>query len=35
MNILNKSIKSRNGNGDKEMQTFDKITSYPYKTNAF
>ena len=24
-----------NGNDDKRLQTFHKITTYPYKTNAF
>ena len=24
-----------NSNGDKRLQTFDKITTHPYRTNAF
>ena len=39
MYILNKSkIQTKialSSNDDKRLQTFDKITTYPYGTNAF
>ena len=39
MYILNKSkIQTKialSSNDDKRLQTFDKITTYPYRTNAF
>ena len=33
--MLSSTTIALSGNGDERLQTFDRITTYPYETNAF